>query len=148
MCGTSDTCSTLSEYLSTSTEEEGGELMMKSKLQSYFFWKAAVGKMHRNLKSYLRNRPKARQAAAKQGEVIPTSEGAFESAAMKRKREYQRRQAPSGKRRRVRGGGAVRSSPGGAGSSAKVFVSNTGADADALEADTTAFADLYVFFFL
>ncbi|KAI5476750.1 DNA repair protein rad16 [Pseudohyphozyma bogoriensis] len=147
MCGTSDTCTTLREYLSSYDDEDGGQSMMRSKLHSYLVWKSHIGRLHRNVKRGWGNKNKVPTGPVKGNampNVIPTADGSFESAAMKRKREWQRGQAPAGKRRRVRGGGAV----GGSGSThggqvepPKTFVPSSGANGEAFEAESTEMAD-------
>ncbi|KAM0790973.1 hypothetical protein ACM66B_004275 [Microbotryomycetes sp. NB124-2] len=120
MCSSTDTCTTLGEYLSSRTNEEGGRIMMRSKLESYFIWKGQVGKMQRALKKSDNNN-KASSSTTGAGSSSSSSAAnrnasgsagqpkqyGTESAALKRKQEWQRGQAPSTKRRRVRGGGNV-----------------------------------------
>lgn len=132
MCSSSDTCATLREYLSTMTDEEGGQDMMRSKLSSYFFWKAAMGTMQRNLRG---------GGVRPQKVELVRSEGGFEGQAVRRKAEWQRGQAPSGKRRRVRGGGAV-SVAGGSQGDRKPSTGEGGADADALASEAGDLADM------
>ncbi|KAK4048124.1 DNA repair protein RAD16 [Microbotryomycetes sp. JL201] len=122
MCSSTETCSTLGEYLSSRTDDEGGRTMLMSKLQSYFYWKGSMGKMQRALKSSDAKKPMTATTGSsstaagvastfKAGSAAgPTKQHGTESVALKRKQEWQRGQAPSTKRRRVRGGGNVGSS--------------------------------------
>lgn len=132
MCSSSDTCATLREYLSTMTDEEGGQDMMRSKLSSYFFWKAAMGTMQRNLRG---------GGVRPQKDEMVRSGGGFEGQAVRRKAEWQRGQATSRKRRRVRGGGAV-SIAGGSQGERKPSLGEEGSNADALESEAGDLADM------
>ncbi|KAK4699648.1 DNA excision repair protein ERCC-4, partial [Phenoliferia sp. Uapishka_3] len=148
MTTSADTCSTLREYLSRSADGDGGQTMLHAKLQRYFWWKRDMGKMAKNMKQVHKTGYQRAPAAPKTGEMLPTEQG-FESAAMKRKREYQRGQAPNTKRRRVRGGGVTASQTGGhssqdqpATTSTTTFAPSTGADGDALAAESEAVASI------
>lgn len=141
MCESSATCATLRRYLSqppmfatadlfsadmpsTSQPEEGsrsGRPMLENRLKNYFWWKSAMGKMSRHFGG---NKGKQKEAEE-------------ESAALKRKREWQS-QKPSYKRRRVRGGGNVGSSNG-------READKTGAEM--MEAESSRMADAYVTFY-
>lgn len=138
MTSSEDNCSTLREYLTNSVDGDGGQAMLHNKLQTYFHWKSVMGKMHHGLKKGWFRAP----AAPKTGDILPTAQG-FESAAMKRKRE--RAAAPSHKRRRVRGGGAVGASGGPRSSQGEqTFAANATADAEALGAEATDISNMYV----
>ena len=149
MCGSGDTCSTLGDYLTAVSETNGAQAMMRSKLQSYFYWKAAMGKMKRSLKNdgsgtggsggntHKSNGLGIHKNAGGNGAFnVPTAVG-MQSAALRRKAEWQRGQAPSTKRRRTRGGGSVN-----VGSSGETMVKDTGANVDALVKDAGEMADL------
>ncbi|KAL8283775.1 hypothetical protein RQP46_005207 [Phenoliferia psychrophenolica] len=165
MATSSDTCSTLREFLSA-PDDDGGQSMLHNKLRKYFWWKRDMGKMAKNMAHVHKTggfagQPRA-PAVGKTGAVLPAANGeGFESAAMKRKREYQTGQAPSTKRRRVRGGGMgggmarttqsssrssqSQGSQGQAGDEDRkpeTFAPSTGADGDALAAESEAVADI------
>lgn len=123
MCDSNATCSTLRRYLSEapkfSTDDlftiempeqqddvsdslqsgsRSGRRMLEQRLKSYFWWKASMGKMSRNLLHAATSKTAGSQGGSK--------ESVEESAAFKRKREWRNNnKAPSYKRRRVRGGG-------------------------------------------
>lgn len=158
MCTDSKTCNTLSEYLLTRDWEGSAHSFLHSKLSNYFYWKAQMGKMQRNLRSGggkdKWGKPSAGGGKDKGKEKATTSGGdknstGGESLALKRKDAMFKNQAPSNKRRRVRGGGTItvgeRNGNGNAvasGSGAtKVLAPNVGADADALELESAAIAD-------
>ncbi|GAA5948325.1 hypothetical protein JCM10213_000091 [Rhodosporidiobolus nylandii] len=140
MCNSSDTCLTLGEYLSSLNPQDGDEGgaggskdFLSSKLNSYFYWKAHMGKVQKSLKrtpGFNKGERKsssssssastsgaglsATSAAGAAGSFAPNKRAAPSSgggdgeisAALKRK-DQQRGKAPPTKRRRVRGGGAV-----------------------------------------
>ncbi|KAM0752073.1 hypothetical protein T439DRAFT_312194 [Meredithblackwellia eburnea MCA 4105] len=121
MTNAAETCSTLRQYLANLTSGTGAQEMLHRKLRSYFHWKADMSKMQKNLFHHRQKHGKDIAPVAgnstllgggkKTGAVFATADG-FENAAMKRKREWKAGQAPSNKRRRVRGGGAVGSQVG------------------------------------
>jgi DNA excision repair protein ERCC-4 len=149
MCGSTDTCSTLGDYLISTIEENGGQQLLSSKLESYFFWKASVGKMQRNLRRQGKfSKLNAGAAAAtppiasgNRPVVSAADANQYENAALKRKAEYRRGQAPSTKRRRVRGGGAVGATTT-TETDRKLFAPSTGANPDALESEAGVMADM------
>lgn len=154
MASSADTCSTLREYLSATSDGngDGGQSMLFAKLQRYFWWKRDMGKMAKNMRKVHKTGWAPRHAAPKTGDVLPTADG-VESAAMKRKREYQRGQVPGGKRRRVRGGasagGVARSESAASSQDNKpetTFAPSTGADGEALATDSAAIADMCVLY--
>lgn len=101
--------------------------MLESRLRSYFWWKGVIGKMSRHMKS------------GSKGSHASSNAEDQESAALKRKREWRKTQAPSYKRRRVRGGGSTGSNG-----------SRTGEDekgADALQSEADKLASVYVTLF-
>lgn len=102
MCHSSSTCSLIRRYLSFRDEEadddSGGPFELRRRLRDYFFWKASLGKLARNLK--------ASNSPARDKQAAGAGTQPFESAALKNKRAYQRGHQPSTKRRRVRGGAA------------------------------------------
>jgi DNA excision repair protein ERCC-4 len=126
--------------------------MMMGKLESYFWWKARMGKMQRNLRKSNgggggggsnaggnnatkgSNGAKSTTATGSGGQNGNTG---YESAALKRKTEWQRGQAPSNKRRRTRGRGSI--SVGGVATSRP---SATGANVEALEKESGEVADM------
>ncbi|KPV71576.1 uncharacterized protein RHOBADRAFT_19268 [Rhodotorula graminis WP1] len=137
MCNSSSTCQTLGNYLSAADSDAGtGHNMLETKLQSYFYWKAHVGKMQKSLK---------RTPDFSKGTRRSTS-----SAAAGSKEQYRGHAAPSGKRRRVRGGGAAGSNGAAARSGAAaqggkaLFAAATGANPEAFEADVDKMADMCV----
>ncbi|KAK4055410.1 DNA repair protein RAD16 [Microbotryomycetes sp. JL221] len=133
MCNSTESCKTIGEYLESKTliqqddqdsNQTPGHQMMISKVKDYFFWKGRMGKMQRNLKkksSTLENKVGSGGNVAGSSGSGSTGSSSMsvnnnngstqkygtESAALKRKQEWQRGQAPSTKRRRVRGGGNV-----------------------------------------
>jgi DNA excision repair protein ERCC-4 len=184
MCNSSDTCLTLGNYLSSlspsssllSTGIDGGDKskeFLESKLKSYFFWKAHMGKLQKSLKrtpgfnkgerrsssTSTTNGASSSSAAGTAGAFASSSKGKSAStsgegemsAALKRK-DWQRGTAPSTKRRRIRGGGAAGSNGsaghaavGGAGAGQGMFAAATGANPEALEEDAQKMAERCVF---
>lgn len=117
---------------------------MRGKLRDYFGWKASLGKMQRNLKRYKGgSSASATNNNSSNSNAAKGNEGAVqiqESSAMKKKREMMsmRGKAPSGKRRRIRGGGNVAVGDGG-----RVDLAQRAtADSGALEAEAGEIADL------
>ncbi|GAA6043104.1 hypothetical protein JCM8097_008424 [Rhodosporidiobolus ruineniae] len=125
MCNTSNTCLTLSSYLSSLNpvgtdglpSESGDKSFLEQRLSSYFYWKAHMGKLQKSLK----RTPGFNKGERKSSSSSSSSAGSFASnkrpssstsgegelsAALKRK-DFARGKAPSTKRRRVRGGGAA-----------------------------------------
>lgn len=168
MCNSTDTCLTLGNYLSSlNPETSEGRSFLESKLNSYFFWKAHMGKMQNSLKRTPgfnkgeRRSSSSNVAAGSSGSS--TTAGAFASsnggtkfggnkdgdgemsAALKRK-DFKRGQAPPTKRRRVRGGGAAGSNAGATHTSgaAPMFSAATGANPEALEEEVKKIAELCV----
>ncbi|BGO95154.1 hypothetical protein NBRC10512_001881 [Rhodotorula toruloides] len=166
MCNSTDTCLTLGNYLSSlNPETSEGRSFLESKLNSYFFWKAHMGKMQNSLKRTPgfnkgeRRSSSSNVAAGSSGSS--TTAGAFASsnggtnfggnkdgdgemsAALKRK-DFKRGQAPPTKRRRVRGGGAAGSNAGATHTSgaAPMFSAATGANPEALEEEVKKIAEL------
>lgn len=115
--------------------------MMRQKLKSYFWWKSSIGKMQRSLRKSggkggsSGGNKGASGSASGSGSGGAAGGAGVENAALKRKAEWQRGQAPSGKRRRVRGGGNL--NVGGAKVEKPV-----GADAEALEKEAGEVADM------
>lgn len=155
MCGSSDTCTTIGDYLACLVEEDGGRSMMLGKLEGYFWWKARIGKMQRNLRKHKRSSGSTtgsgsgpsggtNNGKAPPGNSIGKTSNAgvsggnvgFESAALKRKTEWQRGQAPSNKRRRTRGGGTMSVTSGLSRPAA------TGANVEALEKESGEVSDM------
>ncbi|GAA5825708.1 hypothetical protein JCM3770_004454 [Rhodotorula araucariae] len=160
MCNSTSTCLTLGNYLSSEGGPDGGagtgHNMLESKLQSYFFWKAHMGKMQNSLKRTPDfNRGERRSTSTAAAAAGPSSAGAGAgkrpaddtgglSAALRNK-EQRRGQAPPTKRRRVRGGGAVGAAArAGAGTApgAPMFAAATGANPEALEEEVKKIADM------
>ena len=50
MCNSSDTCSTLGDYLSSDSPEDDTRALLEQRLNKYFFWKAHVGKLQTSLR--------------------------------------------------------------------------------------------------
>lgn len=180
MCNSSDTCLTLGTYLSSLSGADGGSKdFLESKLNSYFFWKASMGKLQKSLKrtpGFNKGERRSSSSSSSTNGASSSSSsstaGAFAaskskpdasgsaavtegelSAALKRK-DWKRGSAPSAKRRRVRGGGAVgatgsagHAAAGGAGGSGQgIFAAATGANPEALEEDAQKFAEMCGFF--
>lgn len=144
MCGSPSSCATLRRYLSQppmfeslfdqapvdsieddlETETRSGHRMLESRLRSYFWWKGSMGKISHNLQKKLKNS----SGTGSNNEPV-------ESAALKRKAEWKKNQAPSYKRRRVRGGGNV-------GSSSRADEHRNGADQSEQEASRLANASV------
>jgi DNA excision repair protein ERCC-4 len=172
MCNSTDTCLTLGNYLSSlHPETSEGRGFLESKLNSYFFWKAHMGKMQNSLKrtpgfnkgerrSSSTNAAAGASGTGNTGGAFASSSGASKfpgskdgdgemSAALKRK-DFKRGQAPPTKRRRVRGGGAAGSTAGTArgggknGETAPMFAAATGANPEALEEEVKKIAELCV----
>ena len=108
---------------------------MRGKLRSYFYWKSSIGKMQRALRKSGGKGGGGGGGGANKGASGNGSGSAAgtENAALKRKAEWQRGQAPSGKRRRVRGGGNV---------NVGKVEKPVGADADALAKESGEMADM------
>ncbi|GAA6009774.1 hypothetical protein JCM10207_004189 [Rhodosporidiobolus poonsookiae] len=168
MCNASDTCLTLGNYLSSLNPAEGGSSgsknFLESKLNSYFYWKAHMGKLQKSLKrtpGFNKGERKSSSSASSSNAASSTTAGSFAassarssggfdgsgeiSAALKRK-DWKRGGAPPTKRRRVRGGGGV----GGAGvlgdrlptgGTGAAFAKATGANPEALEEDAAKIAE-------
>lgn len=150
MCASAPTCASVGEYLS-STSNSGsspGQSMLLRKLEHYFYWKANLGKIQRSVKNQSGGtsagsstssfRSAARGGMASSASASsPSKGGASESAAVKRKAEWQKggRGQPNGKRRRVRGGGNLQVSE------EKTFKGPPGADPAKLEDEATKLAD-------
>ncbi|GAA5933461.1 hypothetical protein JCM3775_000701 [Rhodotorula graminis] len=178
MCNSSSTCQTLGNYLSAADSDAGtGHNMLETKLQSYFYWKAHVGKMQKSLKrtpDFSKGTRRSTSSAAagsstgggggggggggasgsswssgaQQGGKRPAEDSGHLSAALRSKEQYRGHAAPSGKRRRVRGGGAAGSNGAAARSGAAaqggkaLFAAATGANPEAFEADVDKMADM------
>lgn len=131
MCSSTRTCLTLGSYLADSNPDAGtGHNMLESKLQSYFYWKAHVGKMQKSLKRTPDFAKGARRSTSTPGTsgggatgsssagtgtpygAKRPSDDAGEMSAALRNKDQRRGQAPPTKRRRVRGGGAAGSNGG------------------------------------
>lgn len=144
MCASAQTCASVGEYLGA-TEDDGtgnappGQAILMRKLEHYFFWKASLGKIQLSVRNA--SKPRGSGAAiTNQGQSRSGSSSAAsdsnESAAVKRKAEWNKggRGAPSGKRRRVRGGGAVVVEE-------RTFKGPPGADPAKLEEEATSLAE-------
>ncbi|GAA5870265.1 hypothetical protein JCM8547_006590, partial [Rhodosporidiobolus lusitaniae] len=151
MCNSSDTCLTLSSYLSSLNSPthsfpgvqpppsyaapSGTRSFLQGKLNSYFYWKAHMGKLQKSLRrtpGFNKGERRSSSSTTSTSTSSSSTAGSFApnankgkggaggaggegemSAALKRK-DWKRGQAPPTKRRRVRGGGAVGSAGGGA----------------------------------
>ena len=155
MCNSTSVCSTLREYLSarskaynfgdpTPTDHNtpaAPSQIMRDKLREYFWWKTSLGKMSKNLyktrggssTSYGGGGGFKKNSVEAQGAIE------IENPALKRKAEL-RGQAPRGKRRRVRGGAGMVV----ADSSREGNAAASGSDPNALEAEASNLADLFV----
>ncbi|GAA5854347.1 hypothetical protein JCM9279_004728 [Rhodotorula babjevae] len=170
MCNSTSTCTTLGNYLSSADSDAGtGHNMLETKLQSYFYWKAHVGKMQKSLKrtpDFSKGARRSTSASsstsggggggggasgswsgAQQGGKRPVEDSGETSAALQSKDRH-RGHAPSTKRRRIRGGGAAGSNGGAAraggaqGGRAPMFAAATGANPEAFEQDVDKIADM------
>lgn len=115
MCEDAHGCATLRSYLS-SLDDVGGEVehagrpLLEQRLDSYFVWKAALGKLARQTRG---GRGRGRGGTSRGGRGGGRSNGrdeddGVENAALRRKREYKKGDRGGyNKRRRVRGGGSV-----------------------------------------
>ncbi|BGP43109.1 DNA repair protein RAD16 [Rhodotorula kratochvilovae] len=158
MCNSTSACLTLGNYLSSSDGPDGGDgtgqNMLESKLQSYFYWKAHMGKMQKSLKrtpDFSRGERRSTSASSSSsaagpsyaGGKRPAEDASSEFSAALRNKEQRRGQAPSTKRRRVRGGGAVGAGGGAArAGGAPMFAAATGANPEAFEEDVRKIADM------
>ncbi|SCZ96736.1 BZ3500_MvSof-1268-A1-R1_Chr4-1g06669 [Microbotryum saponariae] len=143
MCNSSETCQALGDYLEARAEDAGrSKDMLLNKLNAYFFWKGAMGKMNQTIK---KDRSPQKPSAARSsnsnstgggGGSTPTPYGGPINQALKRKMEMQRGQVPSQKRRRVRGGGTINV----ADRASSVML--TGANPEALEVEANEVAQL------
>ncbi|SCV74432.1 BQ2448_8071 [Microbotryum intermedium] len=114
MCNSSETCQTLGDYLEVRAEDASrSKDMLLNKLNAYFFWKGAMGKMNQTIK---KDRSPRKSTTTTPTSTLGTTSGSAPTTttyvgpinqALKRKMEMQRGQVPSQKRRRVRGGGSV-----------------------------------------
>jgi DNA excision repair protein ERCC-4 len=130
MCNSSSTCSLIRRYLSARDnvdDDGGGPFELRRRLRDYFFWKASLGKLARNLKG---SPAKATAGGAE----------SFESAALKNKRAYQRGNQPAAKRRRTRGGATASVTS----AATKQATAEAGVDATTLETEAAEVADLCV----
>ncbi|KDE08113.1 hypothetical protein MVLG_01595 [Microbotryum lychnidis-dioicae p1A1 Lamole] len=141
MCNSSETCQTLGDYLEARAEDAGrSKDMLLNKLNAYFFWKGAMGKMNQTIK-----KDRSPQKPSAVGSFNSTGGGGGSnpipyagpiSQALKRKMEMQRGQVPNQKRRRVRGGGSINV----ADRASSVML--TGANPEALEVEANEVAQL------
>lgn len=168
MCNSSDTCSTLGDYLSSNSPEDDTRALLEQRLNKYFFWKAHVGKLQTSLRrtpgfNKGERRPSANETATGSGNTGSSSTASTNSPkrnfdegelsiALQRK-DMRRGQAPPNKRRRVRGGGAagstagtVRSSGSSSSGASNLFAAATGANPEALEEDAKTIASMCVLF--
>ncbi|BGP57899.1 DNA repair protein RAD16 [Rhodotorula sphaerocarpa] len=165
MCNSSDTCSTLGDYLSSDDPDDDHRRLLETRLNNYFFWKAHVGKLQTSLRRTPGfNKGVRRPSSSNDSTSTPSAGGSNgtraqtpaerngdegELSAALRRKDMRRGQAPPGKRRRVRGGGAVgsngaasRSGSSGAEGSGSLFAAATGANPEALEEDAKAIANM------
>lgn len=164
MCNSSDTCSTLGDYLSSDNPEDDTRALLEQRLNSYFFWKAHVGKLQAALRRTPGFNKGERRASTTDGGTgsgtgissNPASANSpkrnFDDSELSvalRRKDMRRGQAPPNKRRRVRGGGAAGSTAGtshsgASGGTGALFAAATGANPEALEEDAKTIANLYV----
>ena len=169
MCNSSDTCSTLGDYLSSDSPEDDTRALLEERLNKYFFWKAHVGKLQTSLRrtpgfNKGERRPSTNDSTATGSGSTRNSSTAASTNPPKRnfdegelsialqRKDMRRGQAPPNKRRRVRGGGSAGSTSGtgrSSGSSSSsgasnLFAAATGANPEALEEDAKTIASMCV----
>ncbi|GAA5882826.1 hypothetical protein JCM3774_002928 [Rhodotorula dairenensis] len=162
MCNSSDTCSTLGDYLSSDNPEDDTRALLEQRLNSYFFWKAHVGKLQASLRrtpgfNKGERRPSTTDGGTGSGtgnSNNPASTNSpkrnFDDSELSvalRRKDMRRGQAPPNKRRRVRGGGAAGSTAGASHSGTSsgtgtLFAAATGANPEALEEDAKTIANM------
>ncbi|KWU41248.1 hypothetical protein RHOSPDRAFT_30581 [Rhodotorula sp. JG-1b] len=167
MCNSSDTCSTLGDYLSSDSPEDDTRALLEERLNKYFFWKAHVGKLQTSLRrtpgfNKGERRPSTNDSTATGSGSTRNSSTAASTNPPKRnfdegelsialqRKDMRRGQAPPNKRRRVRGGGSAGSTSGtgrSSGSSSSsgasnLFAAATGANPEALEEDAKTIASM------
>ena len=116
MCEDAHGCATLRSYLS-SLDDVGGEAehagrpLLEQRLDNYFVWKTALGKLSRQTRGRGRGRGGGSSRGGRGGGRA--EDDGHENAALRRKREYKKGDRGGfNKRRRVRGGGSVQVSTG------------------------------------